>query len=194
MLTGVPPRSEWISPIGMCFHRGSHLRCRPRLDRGPGVFLFDLFGARHGWCGHLCPLGVLRTCRARGAGASVRFDGMMRWAVPVELMRVSRRGILLPERMEATGSFGPARMLTTPAGTPASAHSSPTIRAETGGFGGRLDDDRAARGHRRADLEGEVQQRKIPRHVGDDNAQRLVNELVLVRALGVGGEFRRASA
>lgn len=48
---------EWISPISI-FHR--------ELIFGIGtgwiviltIFLFDLFVLKHGWCGHLCPLGA----------------------------------------------------------------------------------------------------------------------------------------
>jgi ferredoxin-type protein NapH len=39
-----------------------------------GVFLFDLFILRHGWCGHLCPLGAFYALVGKLALIRLRFD------------------------------------------------------------------------------------------------------------------------
>jgi ferredoxin-type protein NapH len=39
-----------------------------------GVFLFDLFILRNGWCGHLCPLGAFYALVGKLALIRVRFD------------------------------------------------------------------------------------------------------------------------
>ncbi len=48
---------EWVNPITMAQRAlifGTFLGLVPALV----IFLFDLFVARHGWCGHLCPVGA----------------------------------------------------------------------------------------------------------------------------------------
>lgn len=64
---------EWISPIGM-LHReliyGLGLGWMAVL----GVFLFDLFVLKHGWCGHLCPLGAFYALVGRTAQVRIGFD------------------------------------------------------------------------------------------------------------------------
>ena len=64
---------EMINPVSM-LHRG--------IIYGMGlgwivifaVFLFDLFFARHGWCGHLCPMGALYGLIGRASIIRVRAD------------------------------------------------------------------------------------------------------------------------
>jgi ferredoxin-type protein NapH len=64
---------EWVSPIAI-MHReliyGIGLGWLAVL----GVFLFDLLILRHGWCGHLCPLGAFYAVVGRVAQLRVRFD------------------------------------------------------------------------------------------------------------------------
>ncbi|MEN8130123.1 MAG: quinol dehydrogenase ferredoxin subunit NapH [Pseudomonadota bacterium] len=71
-ITGVAA-FEWVSPISM-LHRelifGAGLGWMAVL----GVFLFDLLVLRHGWCGHLCPLGAFYALLGRFAPLRVRFD------------------------------------------------------------------------------------------------------------------------
>jgi len=47
---------EWISPIG-ALHRGIIYGIGAGWAFVLVVFLFDLFAVKHGFCGHLCPLG-----------------------------------------------------------------------------------------------------------------------------------------
>lgn len=39
-----------------------------------GVFLYDLFILRNGWCGHLCPLGAFYALVGKLAQVRIRFD------------------------------------------------------------------------------------------------------------------------
>ncbi|NCB82440.1 MAG: quinol dehydrogenase ferredoxin subunit NapH [Epsilonproteobacteria bacterium] len=64
---------EMLSPIGM-LHRG--------LIFGMGmggaallcIFLFDLFAVKHGWCGHICPLGGFYSLVGRLSLVRVKHD------------------------------------------------------------------------------------------------------------------------
>ena len=55
-LTGVAA-FEWISPIAM-LQRELIFGMKLGWTATAVIFLFDLFGQREGWCGHLCPLGA----------------------------------------------------------------------------------------------------------------------------------------
>jgi ferredoxin-type protein NapH len=72
LLTGVAA-FEWVSPIAMT-HReviyGVGLGWAVLL----GIFLFDLLILRHGWCGHVCPLGAFYALVGKVAQVRVRFD------------------------------------------------------------------------------------------------------------------------
>lgn len=64
---------EWISPISM-FHRELIFGLGMGWTAILGIFLFDLFILRHGWCGHLCPLGAFYGLVGKVAPIRVRFD------------------------------------------------------------------------------------------------------------------------
>ncbi len=65
---------EWISPIGM-FHRELIYGVGLGWTAVLGVFVLDLFVVKHGWCGHLCPLGAFYALvGARTAQLRIRFD------------------------------------------------------------------------------------------------------------------------
>jgi len=51
---------EYISPIGI-FHRGVIYGFGMGIMAILIVFIFDTFILKHGWCGHLCPLGAFYT-------------------------------------------------------------------------------------------------------------------------------------
>jgi ferredoxin-type protein NapH len=72
VLTGVAA-FEWISPISM-LHRELIFGIGLGWTAVLGVFLFDLFILRHGWCGHLCPLGAFYALVGRLAQLRIRFD------------------------------------------------------------------------------------------------------------------------
>jgi ferredoxin-type protein NapH len=64
---------EWISPISM-LHRELIFGAGLGWTAVLGVFLFDLFILRNGWCGHLCPLGAFYAVVGRLAQVRIRFD------------------------------------------------------------------------------------------------------------------------
>jgi ferredoxin-type protein NapH len=65
---------EWISPIGM-LHRELIYSIGLGWTAVLGVFLLDLFILKHGWCGHLCPLGAFYALLGtRTAQLRIRFD------------------------------------------------------------------------------------------------------------------------
>jgi ferredoxin-type protein NapH len=72
ILTGVAA-FEWISPISM-LHRELIFGIGLGWIAVLGVFLFDLFILRNGWCGHLCPLGAFYALVGRVAQVRIRFD------------------------------------------------------------------------------------------------------------------------
>ncbi len=49
---------ELINPVAM-LHRGLIFGMGMGWALIAAIFLFDLFVARHGWCGHVCPMGTL---------------------------------------------------------------------------------------------------------------------------------------
>lgn len=64
---------EWISPIGM-LHRSVIFGLGLGWVAVLGLFLFDLLVMKHGWCGHLCPLGAFYGLLGRLARIRVAFD------------------------------------------------------------------------------------------------------------------------
>ena len=72
VLTGVAA-FEWISPISM-LHRELIYGIGLGWTAVLGIFLFDLFILRNGWCGHLCPLGAFYALVGKLALVRVGFD------------------------------------------------------------------------------------------------------------------------
>jgi ferredoxin-type protein NapH len=64
---------EWVSPIGM-LHRGVIYGLGLGWIAVLGIFLFDLLVIKHGWCGHLCPLGAFYALLGKTAQVRIRFD------------------------------------------------------------------------------------------------------------------------
>ena len=64
---------EWVSPIGI-LHRELVYGIGLGMGAVAGVFVFDLLVLRHGWCGHLCPLGAFWSLAGRAAQIRVAFD------------------------------------------------------------------------------------------------------------------------
>jgi ferredoxin-type protein NapH len=48
---------EWVNPVSIA-HRGLLFGMGAGLCFLAAVFLYDLFVAQRGWCGHLCPMGA----------------------------------------------------------------------------------------------------------------------------------------
>ena len=64
---------EWVNPIGM-LHRALVYGTPVGLVAVAGVLLLDLAVLRHGWCGHLCPLGAFWSLAGRVGLVKVRID------------------------------------------------------------------------------------------------------------------------
>ena len=64
---------EWVSPIGI-LHRELVYGIGLGFVAVAGVFVFDLLVLRHGWCGHLCPLGAFWAIAGRVGQVRVAFD------------------------------------------------------------------------------------------------------------------------
>ena len=71
-LTGVAA-FEWVSPISM-LHRELIFGIGMGWMAILGVFIFDLFVLRDGWCGHLCPLGAFYGLVGKVAPVRILFD------------------------------------------------------------------------------------------------------------------------
>lgn len=64
---------EWVSPISM-LHREIIYGAGLGLTAALGIFILDLLILKHGWCGHLCPLGAFYGLAGKSAWLRVRFD------------------------------------------------------------------------------------------------------------------------
>jgi ferredoxin-type protein NapH len=64
---------DWISPVA-ALHRELIYGAGLGLLGAAGIFLLDAFVLKHGWCGHLCPLGACHALIARPARLRVAFD------------------------------------------------------------------------------------------------------------------------
>lgn len=66
---------EWVSPIGIA-HRELVYGLGFGAAALAGLFAFDTLVLRHGWCGHLCPLGAFWAGVGRAAQVRVAFDDL----------------------------------------------------------------------------------------------------------------------
>lgn len=64
---------EWVSPISM-LHRELIFGAGLGLTAALGIFVLDAFVLKHGWCGHLCPLGAFYALVGRAGQIKVAFD------------------------------------------------------------------------------------------------------------------------
>ena len=68
------PAFEWVSPIG-AMHREIIYGLGMGWTALLGIFLFDWLVVKHGWCGHLCPLGAFYALLGhKTAQLRVQFD------------------------------------------------------------------------------------------------------------------------
>jgi ferredoxin-type protein NapH len=64
---------DWVSPVA-ALHRELLYGAGLGLLGAGGVFMLDAFVLKHGWCGHLCPLGACHAVIARPARLRLAFD------------------------------------------------------------------------------------------------------------------------
>lgn len=72
VITGVAA-FEWVSPISV-FHRGVIFGIGLGWTALVAIFVFDLLILKHGWCGHLCPLGAFYALTGKAAQLRISFD------------------------------------------------------------------------------------------------------------------------
>jgi ferredoxin-type protein NapH len=72
LITGVAA-FEWVSPISM-FHREVIFGLGMGWMAISAIFLFDLLIIKHGWCGHLCPLGAFYSILGKFGLLKISFD------------------------------------------------------------------------------------------------------------------------
>lgn len=68
---------ETINPVSM-LHRGLIFGMGFGWAVIAGIFLFDLFVQKHGWCGHLCPMGTFYGLLGEASVVRVRADNRAR--------------------------------------------------------------------------------------------------------------------
>jgi ferredoxin-type protein NapH len=64
---------DFLSPVA-ALHRELIYGVGLGLIGALGIFLLDAFVLKHGWCGHLCPLGAFHALMGRAARLRVNFD------------------------------------------------------------------------------------------------------------------------
>lgn len=57
---------EWVNPVSL-LHRALIFGMSGALFVVAGIFIYDLFVANRGWCGHLCPVGAFYSLLGRTA-------------------------------------------------------------------------------------------------------------------------------
>lgn len=68
---------EWVNPVSM-LHRGLIYGFGLGWAVILGIFLYDLAVAKHGWCGHVCPMGAFYATLGRAALLRVSARGRAR--------------------------------------------------------------------------------------------------------------------
>jgi ferredoxin-type protein NapH len=67
------------------------------------VFLFDLFVMRHGWCGHLCPMGAFYSLAGSVSLVRVRADNRDKCNDCMECYEVCPEPHVLPPALKGAG-------------------------------------------------------------------------------------------
>ena len=96
---------ELINPVSMV-HRGIIFGMGLGWAMIAAIFLFDLFVARHGWCGHLCPMGALYGLIGAKSLVRVRADNRKDCDDCMECYEVCPEAHVLPPALkgEKTGA------------------------------------------------------------------------------------------
>ncbi len=98
---------ELVNPVSM-LHRGIIFGMGAGWAVILGVFLFDLFVMRHGWCGHLCPMGAFYGLMGAVAPIRVRADNRAACDDCMECYEVCPEPQVLPPALKgAAKGLGP---------------------------------------------------------------------------------------
>ncbi|PLX35934.1 MAG: quinol dehydrogenase ferredoxin subunit NapH [Hyphomicrobiales bacterium] len=71
-----------------------------------GIFLFDVFVARHGWCGHICPMGAFYGLLGAKSILRVRADGRAQCDDCMECYEVCPEAHVIPPAVKSEASGG----------------------------------------------------------------------------------------
>ena len=86
---------EFINPVSL-LHRGLFFGMGFGWAVIAGIFLFDLFVAKRGWCSHLCPMGAFYDLIGRVAPIRIRADARERCDLCAECFAVCPEPQILP--------------------------------------------------------------------------------------------------
>ena len=96
---------ELVNPVSM-LHRGVIFGFGIGWVAIVAVFLFDLFVARHGWCGHLCPMGAFYGLLGSASLVRVRADGRDQCDDCMECYEVCPEPQVIPPAVKSAATGG----------------------------------------------------------------------------------------
>ncbi|MBB4301993.1 ferredoxin-type protein NapH [Rhodobium orientis] len=96
---------ELVNPVSM-LHRGLIFGIGIGWAVIAAIFLFDLFVARHGWCGHLCPMGAFYGLLGSASLVRVRADGRDNCDDCMECYEVCPEPQVIPPAVKSAAAGG----------------------------------------------------------------------------------------
>ncbi|THF60314.1 quinol dehydrogenase ferredoxin subunit NapH [Pseudothauera rhizosphaerae] len=97
---------EWVNPVSM-FHRGLIFGFGLAWGIVLGIFLYDLFIAGRGWCGHVCPMGAAYGLLGYGALPRVSARGRSRCDDCMDCFAVCPEPQVIRPALKAVGQDHP---------------------------------------------------------------------------------------
>ena len=97
---------EWVNPVSL-LHRGLLFGFGLGWTVVAGIFLYDLFLAPRGWCGHLCPMGAAYGLLGRFALLRVSAQGRTRCDDCMDCYSVCPEPQVIRPALKALGNAGP---------------------------------------------------------------------------------------
>lgn len=96
---------ELVNPVSM-LHRGIIFGMGFAWSIILGVFLFDLFVMKHGWCGHLCPMGAFYSLVGAASVVRIRADNRAACDDCMECYEVCPEPQVIPPALKGRGRDG----------------------------------------------------------------------------------------
>lgn len=94
---------EFVNPVSL-LQRGLIFGIGIALLPAVGIFLYDLFVAQHGWCGHLCPMGACYSLLGHGALVRVAASGRSRCTDCMDCFSVCPEPQVIRPALKGSGS------------------------------------------------------------------------------------------
>lgn len=98
---------ELVNPVSM-LHRGLFFGFGAAWTVVLAVFLYDVFVMKHGWCGHLCPVGAFYSLLARVSVLRVRAQHRARCNDCADCYAVCPEPQVIRPALKGAGIVGPA--------------------------------------------------------------------------------------